>query len=178
MQIALTPELAQLVDSQVATGAYRSASEVIREALQLLVERDAASAVPEPQQVRVAGRLESMRQGGSFELTLRGGRQLHCTASGLDARRVGDLLGGRVVVSGLASFVPAGDVDHIDATHIERASGDVTLWEKEPRPISGNRARSRFRVPQDRATGIEATFGKWPGQESDEEVFRALDELS
>lgn len=32
--------------------------------------------------------------------------------------------------------------------------------------------------PQDANHGLPAVFGRWPGDESDEEVFRALEELS
>src|ERR1017187_5660528 len=40
MNVPLTPELEQLVESKVKSGRYRSASEVIREALRLLEMRD------------------------------------------------------------------------------------------------------------------------------------------
>ena len=40
MNISLTPELEKLVQQKVKTGRYLSASEVIREALRLLKERD------------------------------------------------------------------------------------------------------------------------------------------
>ncbi len=40
MNISLTPELEELIKQKVATGMYHSASEVIREALRLLKERD------------------------------------------------------------------------------------------------------------------------------------------
>ncbi len=40
MNISLTPELEQLVKEKVAGGLYNNASEVIREALRLLVQRD------------------------------------------------------------------------------------------------------------------------------------------
>jgi len=40
MNISLTPELDQYVHSKVATGRYNSASEVLREALRLMQERD------------------------------------------------------------------------------------------------------------------------------------------
>lgn len=40
MNVSLTPELERLVDEKVASGLYESASEVIREALRLLRDRD------------------------------------------------------------------------------------------------------------------------------------------
>ncbi len=38
MNVHLTPELKKLVDDEVATGLYGSASEVVREGLRLLVD--------------------------------------------------------------------------------------------------------------------------------------------
>lgn len=40
MNISLTPELEKLVQEHVASGQYNSASEVIREALRLMIQRD------------------------------------------------------------------------------------------------------------------------------------------
>jgi antitoxin ParD1/3/4 len=40
MNVSLTPELEQLVQDKVSSGFYNSASEVVREALRLLQERD------------------------------------------------------------------------------------------------------------------------------------------
>ena len=40
MNVSLTPELEDLVRRKVASGLYTSSSEVVREALRLLVERD------------------------------------------------------------------------------------------------------------------------------------------
>ena len=40
MNVSLTPELEELVDERVSSGMYHSASEVVREALRLLEERD------------------------------------------------------------------------------------------------------------------------------------------
>jgi antitoxin ParD1/3/4 len=40
MNISLTPELEHLIDEKVKSGMYNSASEVVREALRLFMERD------------------------------------------------------------------------------------------------------------------------------------------
>lgn len=40
MNVSLTPELERLVQEKVASGLYNSASEVVREALRLMQERD------------------------------------------------------------------------------------------------------------------------------------------
>jgi len=45
MNISLTPELEQLIEDKVRTGLYHSASEVVREALRLLRERDQLQAL-------------------------------------------------------------------------------------------------------------------------------------
>lgn len=52
MNVSLTPELEQLIHKKVETGLYHSASEVVREALRLLEERDKLQAV----------RMEELRQ--------------------------------------------------------------------------------------------------------------------
>ena len=42
MNVSLTPELEQFVNEKVESGLYQTASEVVREALRLLKERDHA----------------------------------------------------------------------------------------------------------------------------------------
>ena len=52
MNVSLTPELERYVQAKVASGMYNSASEVVREGLRLLVERE----------VLHESRLEDVRQ--------------------------------------------------------------------------------------------------------------------
>ena len=44
MNVSLTPDLEKYVQQKVDTGRYRSSSEVVREALRLLEEKDQARA--------------------------------------------------------------------------------------------------------------------------------------
>jgi len=60
MNVSLTPELEKMVQRKVQTGRYNSASEVVREALRLMEERDQVKA-----EVRrkIAAGVESARAG-------------------------------------------------------------------------------------------------------------------
>ncbi len=59
MNVSLTPELEKIVAERVASGRYASASEVIREALRLLDERDQLNQLRED----VRRGLEQLDQG-------------------------------------------------------------------------------------------------------------------
>ena len=60
MNVSLTPELEEIVAQRVNSGRYASASEVVREALRLLEERDRLERLR--QDVRLG--LEQLDQGG------------------------------------------------------------------------------------------------------------------
>ena len=64
MNVNLTPELERLVQKKVKTGRYNSASEVVREALRLLEERDHIMALRrEELRKKIAEGLDSLRRG-------------------------------------------------------------------------------------------------------------------
>ncbi len=70
MNVSLTPELERLVNEKVESGLYQTASEVVREALRLLKERDNARE-----------HLRADVQAG-FDALARGESQTHDKASG------------------------------------------------------------------------------------------------
>jgi antitoxin ParD1/3/4 len=64
MNVSLTPELEQLVQSKVQTGRYNSASEVVREALRLMDERDQIKAMQKDEiRKKIAAGLQSLEEG-------------------------------------------------------------------------------------------------------------------
>ena len=62
--VSLTPELEQLVQRKVQSGRYTSASEVIREALRLMEERDQVQALHKDAiRGKIAAGMASLRAG-------------------------------------------------------------------------------------------------------------------
>ena len=60
MHVSLTPELEQMVHGKVQTGRYNSASEVVREALRLMEDRDR---LKEEVRKKIVAGVESLQQG-------------------------------------------------------------------------------------------------------------------
>jgi antitoxin ParD1/3/4 len=70
MNVSLTPELEQFVQSKVQTGRYNSASEVVREALRLLEEQERARAAQLAEFDKELGRrLASLDRGKAVDPT-------------------------------------------------------------------------------------------------------------
>lgn len=64
MNVSLTPELESLIHRKVGTGRYTSASEVVREALRLMDERDhMQDLVKASMREKVAAGIASLRAG-------------------------------------------------------------------------------------------------------------------
>ena len=68
MNISLTTELQNMVDDKVASGRYTSASEVVREALRLMDDRDQLLALQKQEiRVKINDGMESLRAGRSSD---------------------------------------------------------------------------------------------------------------
>jgi hypothetical protein len=88
-------------------------------------------------------------------------------------------VGQQVVVSGWAHFRANGLLHHVEADVITSASGsDLEVWSQPPEPLFCEVPLSRSWQAQTPTTGINAVIGRWPGDESDEEIFRFLEEIS
>jgi antitoxin ParD1/3/4 len=68
MNVSLTPELEKFVNAKVESGSYNSASEVVREALRLLEEHDAARAAQRAKfNEEIGRRLASLDRGEAVD---------------------------------------------------------------------------------------------------------------
>jgi len=133
---------------------------------------------PPAQAARVAGWLDAIRHSDRmFTLKLESGTTLRGVAEAVPTETLAGLFGRKAMVSGTAVFRPSGAVLRIEAEHIEPAGEDVAFWSVEPRPLRGGE-ESPLRVNQGPRSGLNAILGQWPGDESDEQIARALEDLS
>lgn len=129
----------------------------------------------------VAGKLETIRHSDrAFTLVPSSGEVLRGIATEqINPSELASLFGKPALVSGLAKFRPSGSVLRVEAERIEAAAPtDISLWSDLPRPFARVLDARTLRKPQGPDSGLAAIFGKWPGTESDEEILRALEEMS
>ncbi len=137
---------------------------------------------PEDRRVMVAGKLEMIRHSDrAFSLVLESGESLRGVVASdqITPADLAALFGRRTLVSGQAKFRPSGAPLRIEAERIEPASpGDVEVFSSVPTPLLPDLDTRELRKPQGPRSGLGSLIGQWPGDESDEEVLRALAELS
>lgn len=135
---------------------------------------------PPPQAVRIAGKVESIRHSDRmFLLVLESGEKLRGLADEVDEAELRAAWGRPAVVTGLATFRPSGRPLRIDAEKITPAGqDDVELWGRVPKPTLPPLEPWALRQPQGARSGINAVWGQWPGEESEQQIREALRRLS
>jgi len=136
---------------------------------------------PPVTRARVVGVLDTVRiSTQTFGLKLDDGHEVRgvLSAGGLDPLLSLFAAKQRVVVRGDAVFRPSGQLLLIDAEDVGSAEGESSVWSRVPQPASTAIDIGTLRKPQSRGSGLGAMIGRWPGQETDEEVEAALEVLS
>ena len=131
---------------------------------------------PLPQAARVSGTLDTISASGSdVLLTLKDGTKVPARLEDHDPKALKELFDKAVVVSGLAHYRPSGRLLllHVESIDIARPGDHVF----EAVPVARKRLPVATLVAQDESSGVSAFFGTWPGDESDEELLRALREI-
>jgi len=136
---------------------------------QVLVE-----ATPDPQVDRIVGVLDSVTLSTRTFLvrideksSLRGLAGSQTVLETLKGQ-----LGARVVVEGTVAFRASGRPQRIDADFVALASDRDSPWARLPR------GETRAILTGSASGDLASLFGQWPGTETDQEVFAALDEIS
>jgi hypothetical protein len=133
---------------------------------------------PQTKRVRVVGKLDMIRASTSaFALQLDDGQEV----SGVlvsEAGVLGHLYNRRVMILGRAVFRPSGRLLRIDAEEMSDAPDEGSFFSTVPTPTRKKLDVRQIVQEQQSKKGLSAIFGKWPGDETDEEIQQALRELS
>lgn len=136
---------------------------------------------PEARQVRVSGELDMIRASTqTFSLKLDSGETVWGTYQTEDFTVMGAMFRQRVTVLGKASFRPSGHVLRIDADEVLPANEADSFFSRLPVALRKRSAGKLVISPTayKGKGGIKAIFGKWPGDETDEEIEEILREIS
>jgi len=140
--------------------------------------RELRNRTPSPRPVRLLATLDMLRVStGSLGLKLDDGSEVRGAVSedGLPAAQ--EFLGARVLVHGRAVYRPSGRLLRIDADAIESGEGAPTLWARVPDPIRASLTPQQLSASGPQTGGVAAFFGRWPGDETEEELIASLQEL-
>lgn len=149
--------------------------EVAREALpRIELLRDET---PPPSAVRITGILDTISaSSNTIVIILPDGHRVQARCEDPDPELLPSLFRKRVTISGMARFRPSGRLLLVDAQYLGPATPSDVIWERMPTPRPGPTSPV-FTMPQTPIAGVAAFFGIWPGEESDEELLRALEEI-
>lgn len=129
---------------------------------------------PKARRVRVSGTLDMLRDSDrAFDLLLSDGARVR----GVWEEDLGSILtlwGRQVVVDALAVFRPSGGLLRIEAGAMEEAGADDAYFSKLPKPAPTRLDLRAAHQVQAANTGLAAVYGKWPGDESEDQLLAAL----
>lgn len=136
--------------------------------------------LPRPQYVRVAGKLEGMQHTRHrFVLKLPDGALVRGLAEGVDEEELRQLWGRDIVVEGMGHFRANRRIQRIDATRVSLATDrDMATFARQPLPLFGGLPEATRPRSAAGAHWLDGVWGKWPGEETDEEIAHLLTELS
>ncbi len=133
-------------------------------------------ATPRSQMARILGRLDMIRWSNqSFELELENGERVYGILLSGEIDSLKDFGKQEVLVEGKVFYRPSGKLLRIEAVSAISGEGTPKLWSKVPEPISRTIEPSKYRKKQTSTTGVNAFFGTWPGDETEEELLAALE---
>lgn len=133
---------------------------------------------PLPNRARVAGKLDMIRHHDRvFTMVLANGQEVRGVWCQDDKETLTGLWGQKVVAEGRAVYRPSGSLLRLEAEAMHFASDKDSIFSSVPLPTSQRIELTHLRQAQTKRTGMGAIYGKWPGDESEEEILAHLKEL-
>lgn len=137
------------------------------------------SQTPHPKRARLVGVLDMVRASNqTFGLRLEDGQEVPGVLMEGQVEDLARLLNQRVLVLGKAVYRPSGRMLRLETDEFRPATPQDAFFTKLPAPSRAKLDVREMLRPQPQKRGLKAVFGKWPGDETDEQVAEALRELS
>ena len=131
------------------------------------------------ERVRLAGLLDMVRASTqTFALRLDDGQEVQGALIAGQIEELAPLFRKMVLVLGRAVYRASGALLRVDADEVLPSSGQDHFFSKVPESSPATFNLNRELHKQRHKKGLAAIIGKWPGDESDEEIEQALKELS
>lgn len=132
-----------------------------------------------PQAAIVVGRLDMIQHSTqTFAMIMDDGQEVRCVMAEDDVECLTPLFKHRVAVSGRVVFRASGRVLRVEAESVRDAVESDRFFAKIPRPNAQRFDLRRVLREQGHKRGLAAIIGKWPGDETDEEIDKWLKEIS
>ena len=135
-------------------------------------------ATPQPERVRVAGKLDMIQASTlAFALLLPGGERVRGVWKGNEFETLRTLAGSDVVTTGTAIYRPSGGLLRIDADALTPQRSTDRFFATVPTPTDRKMdVKSLLREQRNRG-GMAAIGGRIPAEETDEEFLAAVAEM-
>lgn len=139
---------------------------------------DLCRETPSPNRARVTGKLDMIRHHDRvFALLLQDGVTVQGIWLGDDLEVLRSLFGKDVAVEGKAVYRASGSLLRIDAEAMRKARAPDNAFAVLPQPTMQATDVRQLHQPQFRGQGASALYGRWPGEETEEQILEALREL-
>jgi hypothetical protein len=147
---------------------------VVLDATTAPVIRTLAEQTPAARISRVRGLLDTLTvTTKAIAVRLDDGRTIRGFAGAIDQDELKALLGTAVVIEGPVNFRPSGQALRIEVESIAPATPGDVIWAQLPN-VEASLPRPRLSTA---APDLDALFGTWPGDETDQQLVEALREL-
>jgi hypothetical protein len=148
---------------------------IVLDASSAAIIKKLADETPPSQISRVSGILDTLTVSTrSLVLRLEDGRNLRGFAGDVAIEELKFFLGNQVLLEGSVTFRPSGEALRIEVESATAATPGDAIWAHLPK-AGAVASRPRSLTP---GVGLDAFFGKWPGDETDEQISRALRNVS
>lgn len=139
---------------------------------------DLSHSTPDPKQVRVAGLLDMIRAStNTVGVKLDTGEEIRGVLLNQNAAQIHDLLNQKITLLGKAIFRPSGSLLRVDVAEVRVMEQEDVFFLLKPTPQLQTVEKINTTNKQRRTSNVAAIIGRWPGDESDAEIQRILQEM-